>query len=187
MIPTPKSISIILSIAVCCIAMAFCETAQAQDDGARAYWKTMEGTNFLSFQDLRFNADSSDSQLFDPSAGIYPNSETDMNLFMLMYGRQINLFGRSAMITASIYGGDISSEIGLDPFNPASVRVRQTASGFGDPGFGLTLNLYGAPNIANFYDMANYEPKLTVDVSTLLTIPVGEYEADNAANIGQNR
>ena len=124
MIPRSKSISIMLLIAVCCIAMAFCGKAQAQDDGARAYWKTMEGTNFLGFQYLRFNADTSDSQLFDPSAGIYPNSETDLDLFLLMYGRQISLFGRSAMITASIYGGDISSEIGPDPFNPASVRVR---------------------------------------------------------------
>jgi hypothetical protein len=176
-----------LLIAVFCIAMIFFGTAQAQDDGARAYWKAMEGTNFLSFQYLRFNADSSDSQLFDPSAGIYPNSETDLDLFMLMYGRQVNMFGRSAMITASIYGGDISSEIGLDPFNPASARVRQTANGFGDPGLGLTVNLYGAPNIANFYDMANYEPKLTVDLSTLLTIPAGEYDEDQAVNIGQNR
>jgi len=96
------------------IATAFFGTARAADDGARAYWKNMEDTNFLSFQMLQFNADSSGSQ-FDPSLGIYPNSETDMDLFVLMYGRQINLFDRSAMITASIYGGDISSEIGVDP------------------------------------------------------------------------
>ena len=140
------------------IATAFFGTARAADDGARAYWKNMEDTNFLSFQMLQFNADSSGSQ-FDPSLGIYPNSETDMDLFVLMYGRQINLFDRSAMITASIYGGDISSEIGVDPFDSTSVRVRQTASGFGDPSLGLTINLLGAPNLANFYDIANYEPK----------------------------
>ena len=187
MISSSKSNSIILLLAVCCIAMAFCGTAQAQDDGARAYWKTMEGTNFLSFQYLRFNADASDAEMYDQAHGIYPNSETDMDLFMLMYGRQINLFGRSSMITAAIYGGDMNSEIGLDPSNPAAVRSRQTANGFGDPNVGLTVNLYGAPNIANFYDMSNYEPKLTVDVSTLLTIPIGEYEGDNTVNIGQNR
>ena len=168
------------------IATAFFGTARAADDGARAYWKNMEDTNFLSFQMLQFNADSSGSQ-FDPSLGIYPNSETDMDLFVLMYGRQINLFDRSAMITASIYGGDISSEIGVDPFDSTSVRVRQTASGFGDPSLGLTINLLGAPNLANFYDIANYEPKLTVDVSTLITIPIGEYEEDSAVNLGQNR
>jgi len=168
------------------IATAFFGTSQAADDGARAYWKNMEDTNFLSFQMLEFNADSSGSQ-FDPSFGIYPNSETDMDLFVLMYGRQINLLDRSAMITASIYGGDISSEIGIDPFDSASVRARQTASGFGDSSLGLTINLHGAPNLANFYDIANYEPKLTVDVSTLITIPVGEYEEDSAVNLGQNR
>jgi hypothetical protein len=161
-------------------------TAQAGDDGARAYWKTMEDTHFLSYQKLTFNVDSSDSQ-FDPSFGIYPNSETDMDLFVLMYGRQMNLLGRSAMFSASIYGGDISSEIGIDPFDSTSVRARQTASGFGDPSLGLTINLNGAPNIANFYDIANYEPELTVDVSALVTIPVGEYEEDSAVNLGQNR
>jgi hypothetical protein len=174
-----KSIPVLLLIA------AF-GTAQAADDGARAYWKTMEDTHFLSYQKLEFNADSSDSQ-FDPSFGIYPNSETDMDLFVLMYGRQMNLLGRSAMFSASIYGGDISSEIGIDPFDSTSVRARQTASGFGDPSLGLTVNLHGAPNIANFYDMANYEPELTVDVSALITIPVGEYEEDSAVNLGQNR
>jgi hypothetical protein len=186
MITKSKSISIIRLIAVLSSAIVFCGTAQALDDGARAYWKTMEDTNFLSFQYLQFNADASDTQMFDPSFGLYPNSETDMDLFVLAYGRQINLFGQSAMVSASILGGDITSEIGLDPDDP-SVRVRQTANGFGDTSLGLTVNLFGAPNIANFYDMTNYEPKLTVDLSTLLAIPTGEYEADNMVNIGQNR
>jgi hypothetical protein len=52
---------------------------------------------------------------------------------------------------------------------------------------GFTVNLYGAPNIANFYDVANYDPRLTVDVAALLTVPIGEYDEDKAVNIGQNR
>ena len=189
MIPKSKSISIILLIAVLSSAIAFCGAAQAADDGARAYWKTMEDTNFLSFQYLQFNVDAK-GQMFDPSLGIYPNAETDMDLYILSYGRQIALFGRSALVMGGIYGGDITSEFRVqgNPLDPASsTAFRSTANGFGDPSVGLTVNLYGAPNIANFYDMANYEPKLTVDVSTLLTIPIGEYESDSAVNIGQNR
>ena len=41
--------------------------------------------------------------------------------------------------------------------------------------------------MSNFYDVANYEPRFTVDVSGLLTIPIGEYEGDSTVNIGQNR
>jgi len=52
---------------------------------------------------------------------------------------------------------------------------------------GLTVNLYGAEKIKNFYDILNYEPFVTVDVSGLLIIPIGEYENDRAVNIGQNR
>ena len=182
-----KSVSIILLITVCYIAMAFHSAAQAQDDGARAYWKTLEDTNMVSFQYLSFNADTTGSQVFDPSHGLYPNSETDMDFFLFSYGRQIDLFGRSAMITGSIYGGDASSEIGSDPYDPSSGRIRQTANGFGDPSVGLTVNLFGAPRLTNFYDMANYEPRITVDVSGLLTIPIGEYEGSKTINIGQNR
>jgi hypothetical protein len=170
------------------LAIAWSGTTQAQDDGARAYWKTMEGTNIVSFQYLRFNADTTGSQLYDPSHGIYPNSETDLDLFLLSYARHIGFFGRSATISAAIYGGDINAEFDGDPFDPtSSTRIRQTASGFGDPGVGFTVNLYGAPTLANFYDVANYEPRLTVDVAALLTIPIGEYDEDKAVNIGQNR
>lgn len=189
MITGSRSNSTILVIAVCCIAIAFCGTAQALDDGPRAYWKTMEDTNFLSFQQLQLNSDAK-GQMFDPSLGIYPNAETDMDLYILSYGRQIALFGRPAMVMGAIYGGDITSEFRVqgNPLDPASsTAFRSTANGFGDPNVGLTVNLYGAPPIKNFYDIANYEPKLTVDVSALLIIPIGEYDDDSAVNIGQNR
>jgi len=183
MIPKSKSISIILLIAVLSSAIALCGTAQALDDGARAYWKTMKDTNFLSFQYLQLNADAKE-QIFDPGMGIFPNAETDMDLYILGYGRQIALFGRSAVVMGSIFGGDINSEF-RDPVS--STTSRSTANGFGDPSVGLTVNLYGAPEIANFYDLANYEPKFTLDVSTLLAIPIGEYEKNNVVNLGQNR
>lgn len=173
-----KHVSITILIAICFIAMTLGGAAQAQDDGARAYWKTLEGTNTVSFQYLQFNADTS-GEMYDPSHGIYPDSETDMDLYMLSYARYIRLFDRSAMITGAIYGGDITTE--------AVGNIRQTVNGFGDPNVGLTVNLYGAPNMSNFYELLNYEPKLTVDVSGLITIPIGEYDNDKMVNIGQNR
>jgi hypothetical protein len=171
---------------VWCIVVACCGTSLAQDDGARAYWKTMEDTNVLSFQYLQLNADTY-AELYDPSLGIYPNAETDLDLYLLSYARQIALFGRSSTVSASIYGGDINSQFAGDPLDPNSVAFRQTVNGFGDPGLGLTVNLYGAPAIANFADVADYEPSVTVDVAGLLTVPVGEYDEDRAVNIGQNR
>jgi hypothetical protein len=185
---TPRSLVVLVAVTVWCLWIPFDRTAQALDDGARAYWKTMADTNVVSFQYLKFNVDSTGSQVFDPSTGIYPNSETDLDLFVLTYGRQFSLFGQSAMITGSIYGGDINAEFDGDPFNPqSSTRFRQTANGFGDPSVQLVANLFGAPSLDNFYDMANYEPNLTVDVATLLTIPIGQYKNDKAVNIGQNR
>ncbi len=104
-----RSTSMMIWLTAWCVSMVFCETAQAQDDGARAYWKTLEGTNVVSFQYLRFNADT-DAQIYDPSYGIYPDSETDANFFLLSYGRHIDFFGRSATVGAAIYGGDLDTE-----------------------------------------------------------------------------
>ena len=43
------------------LSLLGCGTAWAQDDGARAYWKAMDGANIVAFQYLPFNGDSSDS------------------------------------------------------------------------------------------------------------------------------
>jgi hypothetical protein len=92
------------------------------------------------------------------------------------------------MAGAAIYGGDLDTEFDGDPFDPTSTtRFRQTNSGFGDPSVQLTVNLYGAPTLENFYDVANYEPRFTVDVGGMLAFPIGEYDDDKFVNIGLNR
>ena len=182
-----RSTSMLIWFTTWCASMAFYGTAQAQDDGARAYWKALEGTNVVSFQYLRFNADT-DTAIYDPTHGIYPDSETNANFFLLSYGRHIDFFGRSATAGAAIYGGDIDTEFKGDPFDPTSTtRFRQTNNGFGDPSVQLTVNLYGAPTMENFYDVMNYEPKFTVDLGGMLAFPIGEYDENKAVNIGLNR
>ena len=46
------------SAIVSIFALLVCVTASAQDDGARAYWKAMDGANVVAFQYLVFDADS---------------------------------------------------------------------------------------------------------------------------------
>lgn len=165
-----------------------CGAALAQDDGARTYWKAMDGTNILAFQYLPFSGDSSDSQAFDPVHYIYPEAETEANLFMLTYAHHFTLLDRPAIFGASLLGGNLGVESFADPFDDESeVGFRQSAHGFGDPSLQLTLNLIGAPALRSFYDISKYEPKAVLDVSVLGSFPIGEYDPAKVANIGLNR
>ena len=88
MIIEARSKPVILSIALCYIGMALSGPAQAQDDGARAYWKTLEDTNVLGVQYLQFNAETIGSQLYDPAHGIYPDAQTDGRVYGIAYFAQ---------------------------------------------------------------------------------------------------
>jgi hypothetical protein len=163
-------------------------TTLAQDDGARAYWKAMNGTNVVAFQYLPFDGDSSGSEAFDPVHYIYPESEFQANLFILTYARHFTLFDRTAIFGATLLGGNLDAQSFESPFDEGSgVGFKQAAHGFGDPSAQLTLNLFGAPALRSFYDISKYEPKAVLDISVLGSFPIGEYDSDKVVNIGLNR
>jgi hypothetical protein len=62
------------ALIVAALTLSACETASAQDDGARSYWKALSGTNVVGFQYLPMNAVTS-SDVFDPVHYMYPNSD----------------------------------------------------------------------------------------------------------------
>ena len=165
-----------------------CGTASAQDDGARAYWKALAGANVVAFQYLPFDGDSVASQAFDPVHYIYPDSEFQANLFILMYARHFTLFNRTAIFGATLLGGNLDVESSESPLGVGPGKgFKQAAHGFGDPGAQLTLNLFGAPALRSFYDVSKYEPKAVLDIAVMGNIPIGEHDSDKVVNIGSNR
>ncbi len=176
------------SAIVSIFTLLLCGTASAQDDGARAYWKFMDGANVVAFQYLVFDGDSFGSQAFDPIHYIYPESEVQANLFILMYARHFTLFNRTAIFGASLLGGNLDVESFESPLGVGPGEgFKQAAHGFGDPGAQLTLNLFGAPALQSFYAVTKYEPKAVLDISVMGSVPIGEYDADKVVNIGLNR
>ncbi len=160
-----------------------CGTASAQDDGARAYWKALAGTNVVGFQYLPFNAVTS-SESFDPAHYLFPESDVEGNLFLLNYSRHLTLFGRTASLSAFLIGGNLDVEFfGGTP----GVGARQSTHGFGDPSAQLTFNLIGAPSLPSFYHVSKYEPKAVLDISVLGAFPIGEYNDSSFVNMGLNR
>jgi len=67
------------------------------------------------------------------------------------------------------------------------ISAQDSNRGFGDPVLQLDVNLIGAPAMRRMPELLRYEPRYTVDLVFNLTIPIGEYDDDSPANIGQNR
>ena len=176
------------------IILLFSKPTFAIDDGARAYWKTREGTQGVSFQYLRLDLNADDSTQFAPGSYIYPNADIEGSLVIANWVRHMTLFDRPSTFGIGIAGGDIDVKANVKvstPFIPvgktAGVAFNQSASGFADPTVSLDVNLFGTPPLKSNVDMLNYEPTLTIDVAGLLGFPIGKYDDEKLVNIGQNR
>jgi hypothetical protein len=147
----------------------------AQDDGARTYWKGRAGTNVMSVQYLDMNLQASDALQFDPSHFIYPAADAEASIFVLSWARHMTLFNRPSVLSANLMGGsvDVEFDTNITPpeFLPPGVvpgtSFSQSASGYADP--------------------SNYEPTWTLDAAFMLGVPLGQYDDDRVVNLGLNR
>jgi hypothetical protein len=182
-------------LAVLAIILLFSESALATDDGVRAYWKGRQGTRGFSFQQLSLDLQASDSQQFAPGQYIYPNADTEANIFIANYAHHLVLFNRQSSLLFGVAGGsiDIDIDAGLPLGSPllppgyTGVAFNQSASGYADPVIQLDVNLFGTPPLKANFDLYDYEPTWTIDVATMLALPIGEYDEDKLVNLGQNR
>jgi len=169
--------------------------AIAQDDGARTYWKGRAGTNVMSVQYLNMHLQASDTLQFDPAHFIYPAADTEADIFVLSWARQMTLFDRPSILSVNVLGGSVDIDFDttvtppefLPPGVVPGVSFSQSASGYGDPSVQLDVNLLGTPAINAIFDYLNYEPTWTLDAAFMLGVPLGEYDGTKIANLGLNR
>ena len=177
------------------LILLFSEPAFAIDDGARAYWKGKAGTQAVSFQYLNLNMQASDAQQFAPGQYIYPNADTEADIFVASWAHHMTLFNRASSLAVNLVGGsvDVDVDTNLVPpeFLPPGVTpgdsFTQSASGYGDPAIQLDVNLFGTPPLRANFDLLNYEPTYTLDAAVMLALPIGEYDKDKLVNMGLNR
>jgi hypothetical protein len=181
-------------LAILAIILLFSGSALATDDGPRAYWKGREGSQGVSFQYLNLDLQASDSQQFAPGQYVYPNSDTEATLIIANYARHLVLFNRQSSLSLGIAGGsiDVNAEAKLpsqfvSPGFLPGVAFSQSASGYADPVIQLDVNLFGTPPLKANFDLIDYEPTWTLDVATMLALPIGAYDNDKLVNLGQNR
>jgi hypothetical protein len=104
-----------------------------------------------------------------------------VNTAVTAYARSIDVFGTSGKVDVILPYAWLSGSALLD----GRPRTRDI-SGFGDPRFRLSVNLYGAPALS-LEDYLAYEQDLIIGVSLAVTPPLGQYESDRLVNIGTNR
>ena len=175
--------------------LSFSSMTLAVDDGARAYWKGRDGTNVVSFQYLNLDMQASGAQQFDPSMYIYPDSDTEADIFMASWARHITLFNRPSSFALNFTGGSVDVDVNtslippeyLPPGATPGSTFSQSASGYADPTIQLDVNLFGTPPLRSNVDLFNYEPTWTFDAAVMLAVPVGQYDEDKLVNMGLNR
>ena len=152
--------------------------AQAQVP-ARFYWKNLSGGNGVP---VIFNSIQGNSNPFDPANMVVPDAEFDATMALVGYAHTFELFDRAAMGAILVPMGRLSATGTV-----AGRTANQSASGFGDPTLEFAINLIGPTAQKDLADPLRYEPGFSLDLLADLALPIGEYNSDQALNIGQNR
>ncbi|MCB2147092.1 MAG: transporter [Deltaproteobacteria bacterium] len=152
--------------------------AQAQMP-ARFYWKSLSGANAVP---LIFESLSGNTNPFDPAHNVSADAEIDATMALTGYAKFFPLFDRAAMAAVLLPMGRISGDVTV-----AGRAFSQSVNGFGDPMLEFVVNVLGPPAQMNIPDALRYEPGFSVDLLADLALPIGEYDSDQALNIGQNR
>ena len=150
--------------------------AQAQDVEPRSYINTPVGLNFL----IAGYAYSRGIMAFDPSLSI-TNAQFRTHTGALAYVRSLDVGGKSAKFNVILPYSSFSAH-GLVGGQP---RAREM-SGFEDPRFRFSINLYGAPALS-VKEFTNYRQDLIIGVSLQVSAPLGQYDSRKLLNLGNNR
>lgn len=167
-----------LATAVVAVSMICPMLAQAQVP-PRFYWKSLAGANAVPviFQSMSGNANP-----IDPAHVVMPDASVDANVLVAGYAKMLPLFDRTLTLAILEPMGRLSSETTV-----RGLSYNQDSTGFGDPMIEVGYNLIGPKAIRTIPDLLRYEPKFSLDVIGDLAFPIGEYDSDQALNLGQNR
>jgi hypothetical protein len=152
------------------------ENVKAQEAEPRAFSNTPIGLNFLIGGYLYAEG----KMAFNPDLAI-ADANFNSNTALLAYVRSFELGGQSAKFDGIVPTSSFSAQ-GIANGQPAERQM----SGFGDPRFRVSVNLFGAPALSA-KDFVNYQQDLIVGVSMQVSAPLGQYDDSKLLNLGFNR
>jgi hypothetical protein len=159
-----------------CAVVFVSENVKAQEAEPRAFSNTPIGLNFLIGGYLYAEG----KMAFNPDLAI-ADANFNSNTALLAYVRSFELGGQSAKFDVIVPTSSFSAQ-GIANGQPAERQM----SGFGDPRFRVSVNLFGAPALSA-KDFVNYQQDLIVGVSMQVSAPLGQYDDSKLLNLGFNR
>ena len=165
----------IAALALCAL-IANAPAARAQDIEPRAYSNAPVGVNFLIAGYVYTEGGVS----FDGSLPL-TNPELSTSNALLAYARVLDFWGKSAKFDVIAPFSWLSGSADYD-----GQPLQRNVSGFNDPAFRLSVNLYGAPALG-LKEFGSYQQDLIVGVSLRVTAPMGQYDDTRIVNLGTNR
>jgi len=145
----------------------------------RFYWKSLAGANAVPVISQNINGNANP---LDPAHVVSEDMDIEAHVNVVGYAKVLPMFGRTMTVALLEPMGRISGTV-----KSAGPTVSQEASGYGDPMLEMGFNLVGPKAIMNIPDMLRYEPKFSLDLIMDVAAPLGEYDSDQALNLGQNR
>ena len=168
--------AIICTVAVAIGWLAIAPETRAQDIEPRLYSNTPVGVNFL----IAGYTYTQGGVAFDSALPVTtPKLETNSGVLAL--SRALDFWGHSGKIDGIVPYTWLSGSADFD-----GEPVSRSVSGFGDPLFRVSVNLYGAPAL-QLKDFASYHQDLVVGAALQVSVPWGQYDDTRLVNIGTNR
>jgi hypothetical protein len=158
------------------LIVVFDPDTRAQSLDPRAYSNTPVGLNFL----VAGYTYSYGKTPFDPVLPV-ADAHFDQNTGLIAYVRALDVWGDSAKFDVAVpYAAFSAQRTGL------LGSTRRDISGFLDPQFRFSMNLYGAPALSA-QEFADYQQDLIIGASLLVTAPLGQYDDSKELNLGSHR
>lgn len=148
-------------------------------DGPRAYFPPPVDTNVFSLYGMQISGNS----MFN-SGIVTPELDLDIDLLVGQYTRTFSLAERYASFTAVQPAGRLVSDLLLP--NVPDRGARTKSEGLGDTQLTFTMGIYNLPPLTEA-EYAAYQPGLGIGALARVTLPTGEYDASQSANLGANR
>jgi hypothetical protein len=107
--------------------------------------------------------------------------DLDTNSAVFGFARSLDFWGRSGKVDFVAPYTWLSGSAQFD-----GERVSRNVSGFSDPRFRLSVNLYGAPSLT-MKEFPAFQQDLIVGAALQVSVPWGQYDDTRLVNIGTNR
>lgn len=166
----------IIRLTAAALALMVSAVTRAQDLEPRTYANTPVGLNFLvvgyTYQQGGITV--------DPTIPL-KDAKLQAHGAVFAYARSLDVFGQSGKFDVILPTAWLSGTADFEGL-PRERRI----SGFTDPKFRFSVNLYGAPALS-VEEYKDYRQDIIIGASVQVSAPGGQYDPEKLVNLGTNR